>query len=441
MVGGIFVYPIAKKIASPNAAVFSVFFYLFVPYSVFSSRAFMPDPLMVMLFVISIFTIVHYHERPSTRGLIVAAVVSSLAVFVKPGICFFQIFGAFASLLVYRQGIRRSLLSRPFVVFAVLSVLPTVLYYLYGTFVAGFLQGQVQTKATLSYVLDQYYLKGWLHSIKAVVGYVALIGALFGVLLCRSGPARVLLAGLWGGYFVFGLVFAYHIQTHTYYSLSLVPVVALSLGSLWDLAASHLRRADSRYHGRWAVVLGLAILAAVVGVLEHRQTVLGIVHQAQGKDFPEKYVGHILVADYEARAKTYREIGEIVDHSSRTVFSAPEAGYTLIYHGRLDGQMWPTSSLVQWWRSDERAQLFMLGMLAMDSWPRSSEDDFGRKDYFATLLSSESPPEYFVVVKRFGDRKMVKWKEDGVLAETTEDFPVVAQDDDYVVFDLTKKKD
>src|ERR687889_2336178 len=57
MVGGVFLYLIAKRIVSPNAAVFPVFFYLFVPYSVFASRAIMPDPLMIMGLVISIFTI------------------------------------------------------------------------------------------------------------------------------------------------------------------------------------------------------------------------------------------------------------------------------------------------------------------------------------------------------------------------------------------------
>jgi 4-amino-4-deoxy-L-arabinose transferase-like glycosyltransferase len=57
MVGAVFLYLIANRIVSPNAALFSVFFYLFVPYSVLASGAFMPDPLMVMLLVISVFTI------------------------------------------------------------------------------------------------------------------------------------------------------------------------------------------------------------------------------------------------------------------------------------------------------------------------------------------------------------------------------------------------
>jgi hypothetical protein len=439
VVGGALLYLAATKLVFRGAALLSTVFYLFLPYSVLASRSFMPDSLMVMLLAMSVLAILLYHEKPSTQTLLFAAAASSLAVFVKPGICLFQVFGAFASLAVYRHGVRKSLWSWHLVAFAVLSVLPTALYYVYGTFVAGFLQGQVQTKVVPSYISDPYYWRGWLHSIEAVVGYVAFAGGLLGVLLTRSGPARALLAGLWGGYFVFGLVFAYHIQTHDYYSLQLVPVVALSLGVLWDSVAGYLGQDDTR-NLRRAVVLGLCLLAVVVGVFEHRQTIVGIVQQGQGEGFPGKHVGNTLVADYEARAKTYREIGEVVHRSHRTVFFAPEAGYALVYHGRLDGQSWPPSNLVQWWRSDERAQRFMLDMLAMDEWPRSSRDDFGRRDYFAALQASERPPEYFIVVKRFTNRKVMNWREDRLLIELTEDFRVVAKDDDYVVFDLTKKK-
>ena len=74
------------------------------------------------------------------------------------------------------------------------------------------------------------FWKGWLEQIEYMVGYIALVGALFGLLLFRPGLPRAMMAGLWGGYLVFGLVFARHVHTHDYYSLQLVPVVALSLG-------------------------------------------------------------------------------------------------------------------------------------------------------------------------------------------------------------------
>jgi hypothetical protein len=82
----------------------------------------------------------------------------------------------------------------------------------------------------------------------------------------------------------------------------------------------------------------------------------------------------------------------------------------------------------------------MQGMLSMDEWPRSPEDDFGRRDYFTALRSSGAPPEYLVIIKRFEGRTVVKWKEDKVLRGIAKDFRVVAQDHDYVVFDLTERK-
>ena len=409
MVGGIFVYLIAKKIASPNAAVFSAFFYLFVPYSVLSSRAFMPDPLMVMFFVISIFTIVRYHEQPqSTRRLIVAAVASSLAVFVKPGICFFQIFGAFVSLSVYRQGIRRSLLSRHMVVFAVLSVLPTALYYLYGTFFAGFLQGQVQAKIVPQYILATYYWGGWLHCIEVVVGYVALIGALFGVLLLRSALPKALMIGLWTGYFLFGLVFTYHIHTQDYYSLQLIPVVALSLCPIVELVMKHLGQVSLHsYAGPIIVALSVSVLA--VGAVEHRLTISKIAEQDHAASV------------YARRVAAYEEIGRNANHSYRALFLTSDGGdygWPLMYHGRLSGRTWLLPSR----RTDERFGTYS---------KRLKE----RLDKYSKRLHSYSRRhslEYFIISRE-------SWKgEDYEDLRTflTENLPMVGQEDYYVVFDL-----
>ena len=153
-VGGVFLYLTARKIVSSGAAVFAVCFYLFNPFSLLASRAIMPDPLMVMVLIIGIYTIVRYHEQPSARTLLVAALASSVAVFVKPGFCLFQLFGAFVSLSVYRRGIRRTVLGSDLLLFAVLTIAPTGLYYLYATFVAGYFQGQVERKIVPELVLD-----------------------------------------------------------------------------------------------------------------------------------------------------------------------------------------------------------------------------------------------------------------------------------------------
>src|SRR5215210_2147145 len=351
--------------------------------------------------------------------LMVAVVASSMALFVKPGICLFQIYGAFFALMVYRRGLLGSLRSVHLYLFAVLSLLPVALYYAYGTVIGGFLQGQVQGKVVPQYLLETYFWRGWLEQIGSMVGLIAFVGAVLGVLLLRQGLPRALLAGLWGGYFLFGLVFTYHIHTHGYYSLQLIPVVALSLGSVGDRAVGYIGQRDQQYYRR-ALVLGLMVLAVAFAVAGQRTTISGIVHQAGGtKPFPGKYMGSALIADYEARAKTYREIGEITGHSTRTIYAAPDFGYPLLYHGRIGGEYWPTPEMMAWWRSRGRTESHLGGA----STRRELFDDW----------YSEVSPEYFVVIKLEG------WRHDKMLRRLLKrNFANVARDRDYVVFDLQK---
>jgi hypothetical protein len=269
------------------------------------------------------------------------------------------------------------------------------------------------------YLLETYFWGGWLGQIGSMVGFIALLGAVLGFLLVAPGLPRALLAGLWGGYFVFGLVFTYHIHTHGYYSLQLVPVVALSLGPTWDKVEAYIRHRGRHLYGR-AAVLGLVVIAVIFAVVEQRTTILGIAKQASGtKPFPGRYMGSALIADYGARAKTYGEIGEIVGHSRRTIFSAPDFGYPLLYHGRLDGEYWPTPEMMGWWQSRGRTEAHLGGATT-------------RRELFDNWYTEVSP-EYFIVIKSEG------WKDDRQLRRMlTRHFPKVARDRDYLVFDLRK---
>jgi hypothetical protein len=355
-------YLIARKMVSPTASLFAVAFYLLDPAVVLPSRAFMPDPLMIMLLVMSVYFIVCYHEQPTTGRLMVAVVVSSLALFVKPGICLFQIYGAFFALMVYRRGLLGSLRSLHVYLFAVLTLIPMAIYY--ALFLRGVAGGRIEPELLLSLS----FWRGWLWQIEYMVGYVAFAGALLGMLLLRPGLPRALLAGLWAGYFLFGLVFEHHVQTHDYYSLQVIPVVALSLGAAWDSLSGDLWRATSARFLRVAIV-GFLLLALALGAMEHWKTVVLIARQGQGAAFPGKYVAHGTTADYERRAAIYREIGEVVDHSPRTIMFAPDYGHSLAYHGRLDGVfLYPESKSV---REDFRA------------------------------LYKENSPRYAIVIKRF----------------------------------------
>jgi hypothetical protein len=201
--------------------------------------------------------------------------------------------------------------------------------------------------------------------------------------------------------------------------LQFVPVIALSLGSVWDAALGYIGQRDRQYLKR-ALVVGLIVLAVGFTVVDQKTTILGIAHQAGGaKPFSGRYMGSALIADYQARANTYREIGEITGHSHRTIFSAPDFGSPLRYHGRIEGEYWPTPDMMSWWRSRERAAKHLGGAST-------------RRELFDTWYTEESP-EYFIVIKSEG------WRHDRQLRRLlSRHFPMVARDRDYLVFDLSK---
>jgi hypothetical protein len=245
-----------------------------------------------------------------------------------------------------------------------------------------------------------------------VVGYSALAGALLGVLLLRRGVPRALMVGLWGGYLFFGLVYTTHISTHDYYSLQLIPVIALSLGPLWELVTSRPDWAVSPAHTGWGglreytwgvVVPALLVSALILGVVvENRQTILKIVEQ-------ERYAEE----RWEPRIKTYQEMGQVVNHSRHTLVLVHwDYGNSLAYHGRLAKEAWPSPTELQ---VEER-----LGK------PESSVE----KRFDA--LSSKHSPEYFIITKNwYWDAEYQDLR--GFL---TKNYTLMAQGDDYIVFDL-----
>jgi hypothetical protein len=169
-------------------------------------------------------------------------------------------------------------------------------------------------------------------------------------------------------------------------------------------------------------------MMVVLSTVEHRDVFLGIAQQAQGKAFPGRYMGQTTIANYEGRAKVYQEIGEIVNHSSRTLFLAPEFGFSLMYHGRLSGEAWPGPGPKQ-----PRG-----GPAPSRAEQRSTEKRFN-------ALYSEHSPDYFIVVSRFTqrNRKADFWKSEeyeGLKRLLTENFPVVVVSDDFIVFDLRKAR-
>jgi len=396
LTGGAFLYLLSQKMVSAGAALFSTAFYLFLPYGVIASRSFQPDPMMVMLMLASLYFMFLDHGHPSPRTYTLAVTFSALAILIVPK-CSFAIFGAFISLAMSKQGFGLTVRNPKSSILTILTPLPATLYYLHG----------ILTRAPLRFLRHNFffphlffepsYWLGWLNMIEKVVGPIALVAALVGVLLFREGSPRALLTGLWAGYFLFGLVFNYHIHTHDYYQLQLIPVVALSLGFLADRLAQQLAGRLEKERPWHATLMALAVfLSGLAAVFYFR---------AIWKPLTDVDRDQVSISQV---------VGERVNHTTRALCLSYAYGDLLEYHGDICAYPWPVGS-------DLRAE-------------RASPGPNPTVEERFTKMARNYSPEYFIVTDM--DEYRGQPELDDFL---NKNFPVLERADRYLIFDLRKR--
>lgn len=419
IIGGVFLYLIAGKLFSPEAAFFSAAFYLFLPYSIPASRSFQPDPLMTMLLIISIYMMLKYFERPSLYGIIIAALASTLTMLLKPN-CVLFIFGAFIPLAVVHYGIRKFIANRDVWLFAFLSVMPAAAFYLSGLITnTGFVQEHTRSTFVPHLIFLPYFWRDWFYIIGQVFGFIPFIAALIGLFMMQDRQPRFMLSGLWTGYFIFGLLFTFHIHTHSYYQLPFIPIVALSIGpvglSMLKFVSTHKRK----------IITGMGVILLVFVLVFNMKNIQSAEYKDELK-FIGAFVGintevrQFIANDFEKEVKINRDIGNIVGHSKNTLFLTSDFGRTLAYHGELSGLPWPiTSSLRE--RSERGVEI------------PPKEELFNRR-YFTIRTHGKYThytPDYFIVTAMDELDKQTDLKE-----FLFSNFPVITVNKDYLVFDL-----
>jgi hypothetical protein len=255
---------------------------------------------------------------------------------------------------------------------------------------------QAQKSFFPALILRSSYWKGWLTNIDAVVGYPALIGSVLGLVTLRTTLPRVFLAGLWGGYFLFGLIFTDHISNHDYYSLQLIPIVALSLGPFMALLMKTFVLSRAHNKLRTQLAAGIFFLMAALATIPEVKP-------------------RIASPASENTVINAREIGGIVGHSERTLFISGSYGKPLKYYGDLAGTWWP--------QEDE----FPTSNGRRESSTNNIQERFN-------MVATKYNPEYFIVTKYKEFEKQNDLK--NFLTKT---FRLIARTDEYLVFDLRKR--
>lgn len=379
LIGAFFLFLLARDLTSTEGALASTAVYLFLPYAVIASRSFQPDPLMVMLIIIFWWAVYQWSRNPSSyRFAIVAGLLGGFAILVKFVAAFFVI-AAGLGLLLGRFSMRDVLKQPQVYVMSVLGLLPSAAYTIYGVFIAGYLGQQFSGRFIPSLFLNPSYYLGWIGMLNMVIGGTVLMLALLGLFFLSDEKLRFVTA-LWVGYFIFGIVFNYHISSHDYYSLPLIPIVALSLAPLADFIFARLT--NSRLMVTFILLFGLCL------------SLWNIRSEMKSVDYrPESQMW----GEISDKAKGYNLAGLTQDYGTR-----------LAYWGWLPITSWPT-----------------FGDLNYHHDLRGAQNDF--EEQFAELALKK---DLFIVTD------FEELDRQPFLKEKLAQFSVFARGENYIIYDL-----
>lgn len=384
LIGGAAVFDLARRMSSVDGAVIATGFYLLLPFAAQASRSFQPDPGMVMWFTLFMYFIYRWAQEQRWRWVVLAGITAGMAALTKVVIAYMIASGAIALVLAV-LGLKQALRSRQVWSMAALMILPTVVYYLAFT-PGGRITEYVTswTLALLPLLADPALYIRWMGMLHNLFGLTLLFAGLLGVLI-SSGKARIFLAGLWVGYFIYGLTLPYQMYTHNYYHLQLTPLLALSLAPVAALLFS--KAAQQPRHWQW-VLAGALLLAALYPAWVTRSD--------------------LFAEDHREEQVYWQEIAQALPEDGKITALIQDYGFRLMYFGLEKVNLWPVTG------EQELSAL------------RGSEKSFD------TLFANKTEGSRYFLVTAMG-----QYNQQPELRSMLENnFPLIAQGDGYLIFDL-----
>ncbi len=384
VLGGLALYILTRKMVSDDGAMIALIYYLFVPFGLVASRTFQPDPLMTAMIITAWLAFYFWYQTSSWKWAIASGLTAGAAMFIKSTAVFFLLFGM-AAVVLSRERISRILRDAQVWVIALLSGIPVLSYHIYGIFILGELESQLKGRFFPQIWDDPGFYRQWKNALTSVTGHTAiLLLGLAGLVLIKKRLDRRLLLGVWLGYLLYGFGFSYHISTHYYYTLPVIPLLAVTIGSLAEGVFGWLRKP-------WLIPLIRLGTAAVILV-----GVGGGYYSLHEEDY-----GH--------EPGYYEKVAGFVNPESDIVALSQDYGYRLSYYGWL---------AVQPWKGTEDLRYIEL---------RDSEvDPFSKR--FAQFSSEY---DYFVITRMKELRRQEKLHD-----ELYDNYPIVREGSGYVIFDL-----
>ena len=381
LLAGIALFDMARRMASPPAALIALAYYLVLPFAVQASRSFQPDPLMTSAFVAGVYFLYRWSDQRSWRWAILAGAFLGIAALLKVVIAFLVIGAAVAAVLATLG--RAFWKSGQVWAMAALAALPAFAYYVLGHPGRSTEYFFAWTVDLIKLITSPHFYADWLGFVGGLLGLTALLLAAAGTILAPA-PARWLLIGSWIGYLAYGLMLPFQMFTHSYYHIQLVPLVALGLA---PVAQAIIARGAAS--PRWAQ--GALAMLVVVAI-----------------GYESWAARSALVAENFSDAPGYwRSVGAAIPAGAEVIGLTQDYGYDLMYWGWRRVDLWPFATDLSTVRSGGKD-------------PAEQFDEYTMgEDYF--LVTAFGQLEHQPNLKK-------------ILAG----YPVAAQGDGFVLYSLKK---
>ena len=342
VIGGVFLFLLIKDLISIDGAMVATAYYLFLPYAVTASRAFQPDPLMVMLIIMFWWAFHRWCRKPIWIFAFLAGLFGGFAIFVKFVAVFFVVGGALGDALGHMK-LRDVVRNKQIWLITALGMLPGAAYLFYGIVLNDFLKDQFSGRFIPSLLFSPLNYIGWASKANLTAGGLAIMLGLFGLFLVRESSVRNYLIGLWAAYILFGLYFNYTIATHDYYQEPFIPLVAISLAPVTSWLLAQLAEVTIRPWLRAA-----AFLVLLYGVVTAAWDVRG----------------QLKSVNFRPEAAMWEEISKTLTHDAKVVALTQDYGNRLAYWGWHSTRNWPYAGDINY--HELRGKSFKFGELFSD---------------------------------------------------------------------------
>jgi len=390
--GGVAVFFLGRELGSKDGGMMALIYFLFLPFGIYASRAFQPDPLMVSLIMWALWAAYRWHKKRTYPTAILAGALAGLAILVK-SVAIFMLGGALAGLVLFGTDLRKGIKDGQIWTLVIFTVFPTGFYFLYGLWIKGFLVQQLSFRFFPEMWRDPAFYIRWVEMSTNIVGFGVMIASLLGLLLLRTRADLGMLGGLWVGYFLYSMTFPYHTITHDYYQMPLIGIVAISLSTTLGTLMRKLMKLERDLLNRMSI--GAIVIFAVAF-----------------KTWDVRV--NLARKDYRGDAAEWAELGSYFKPGDSVVAITHAYGYPLAYYGWVD---------VDLWLSTQDAQLRELAGISEEKIQEKRLEALSGKDYF--------------LVTRFNELD----EQPDLKENLYSNYEVYAEGEGFIIFDLKKHLD